>query len=635
MLSAADQKAQAARTGAASAGTLLNGPLPSESGDSSVAWNSRIWTGLLALLALWAWKFWSTWAAWGDVTIDTGHEMYVPWMLAQGKMLYRDVWFIYTPAAPYFNSYLFRLFGPSLNVLYWAGSLSALGSAVFLYLTGIRLSFPLASWAAGSVVLLEAFAPSLFCFPLPYGFPAVYGCLVGCVFLWLIVCAAMETGWGWMLGAGTAAAVALLLKPEYGLACYSAVALLIASQCFARRSWRPLAIGIAGTLPGVAICALVLRWMLSIAGLEFITQENIMSWPTSFFMKTYGKMWLATTGFTVSSASFYDAMFRAALPAGAAMFVASLLWWKRADRWATSLRVTLGLGLLGLLVVSHHYSLESFAGAAVSAVSALFFPQDMVLYVAAALAFVWVHFLRRPGSSHAQAVALLFSFSVLLAFRILMGMKPVEYAIYYNGPAVLSFLVIASALFSGPGVSIRSAFAGRLLVCLGCLAAVFLQVRSEEAFSKGHYVPLVTDRGTIRMTKAKAENYKAAIRFMKEKALLGESVLSIPEDTSLYFFSGTECPTRVYAFTPGGLAPGKMTEESIHQIESKHVRHLIWSNRIYPEYGTPVFGTDFDVPLGDYLRAHYRPVGRLLPVTPVMWDWTAVVWERKPEAGPN
>jgi hypothetical protein len=34
----------------------------------------------------------------------------------------------------------------------------------------------------------------------------------------------------------------------------------------------------------------------------------------------------------------------------------------------------------------------------------------------------------------------------------------------------------------------------------------------------------------------------------------------------------------------------------------------------------------------DYLRAHYRPVGPLIPFDGNFWDWTAAVWERKPES---
>jgi hypothetical protein len=144
-------------------------------------------------------------------------------------------------------------------------------------------------------------------------------------------------------------------------------------------------------------------------------------------------------------------------------------------------------------------------------------------------------------------------------------------------------------------------------------------------------VPLTTERGTVRVSKHLAENYAAAIQFMKEKASLGKSVLSIPEDTSLYFLSGTYCPTRVFSFTPGVLAPGKMTDDMIREIDQKPVSYLIWSNRTFPEYEVPVFGKDFDQEVGDYLKSRYRPVGPLIPNADPDSGWTAVVWERKPE----
>jgi len=70
-------------------------------------------------------------------------------------------------------------------------------------------------------------------------------------------------------------------------------------------------------------------------------------------------------------------------------------------------------------------------------------------------------------------------------------------------------------------------------------------------------VPLTTERGTIKVSPSRAEQYRAAISFMRLKSARGEYVLSVPENTSLYFFSGTLCPTRVFAFTPGMIVPGK------------------------------------------------------------------------------
>ena len=72
----------------------------------AVPWTRTTYLALLALVVLWAVQLYATWAAWGNLTIDSGHEMYISALLAEGKRLYRDVWFGFGPAAPYLNSYL-------------------------------------------------------------------------------------------------------------------------------------------------------------------------------------------------------------------------------------------------------------------------------------------------------------------------------------------------------------------------------------------------------------------------------------------------------------------------------------------------------------------------------------------------
>jgi len=198
--------------------------------------------------------------------VDSGREMYVAAALSEGKMLYRDVWFLNGPVAPYLNSFLFRLFGVHLNVLYWAGVLSAPGSAIILYLTGMRCLPWLAGFSAGAVLLLEVFHPTIFSFPLPYSYSAVYGCLSACLFLWLAVKAASSRGWGSMFGAGMAAAAALLLRLEFGAACYVTLGILIVARGVQERSWKSIPRDAIAILPGVLICALAIRWMISIAG---------------------------------------------------------------------------------------------------------------------------------------------------------------------------------------------------------------------------------------------------------------------------------------------------------------------------------------------------------------------------------
>ena len=602
----------------------------SPSADSGTPWNSSTIVALLLLVVLWALKLYTTWGAWGNLTIDSGHEMYVPAMLAEGKQLYRDVWFMYGPAAPYFTSYLYRLFGVHLNVLYWAGSLSALGSAIFLYLTGMRLSSWVIGWTAGAVVLMEAFQPSLFCFPLPYASAAVYACLAGCLFLWLAVNASFSRNWFWVFGAGTTAAAALLLKPEFGIACYGTLALLIAGRGFLEKSWKLFASDVAATLPGILICGLVIRWMVSIAGFEFITQENIMSWPTSYFMKHFGKMWLERNGFTISGSAFLDAFSRSITVAAVLLSAYVLLRSKHPSTRLLLLKALIVLSL-ALYLIKNNYFLLSIKQDVTLLLSVIFFPQDMVLYVIVAAIGAWCYFWWRPAPSRNLAIPLLFTFSGLLAFRILMMMTSTGYPIFYNGPVVLSFLLLVCPIITRSNRSRRFVFLGEIVLCLACLTPVFLHTRLIEAEAKD-FVPFSTDRGTIRVSKHMAENYTAAIQFMKEKAALGQSVLSVPEDTSLYFLSGVDCPTRVFSFTPGVLAPGKMTEDMIREIGQKPVDYILWSNRTFREFGVPVFGEDFDPEVGDYLKSHYRSIGPLILGAKDDREWAAVVWVRKSES---
>ncbi len=588
-------------------------------------WNRTTYSALTVLILIWAVKFYSTWAAWGSLSSDSGHEMYIPSQLAQGKQLYRDIWFMYGPASAYFNGFLFRIFGIHLSVLYWAGSLSALVSATFLYLVGIRLTHWLVGWTAAAALLLEAFHPTIFCFPLPYTFAAVYACLVGCIFLWLIVVAVDSSHRGWIFTAGLAAAIALLEKPEYGVACYGTLCLLIAMRAYRQRSSKPILPDILATLPGILICAAVICWMISLKGVYFITQENILSWPTSYFMKNFGMRWLEANGFTINAAAFAAAFWRSVAPTGVLLIAWSFLWWKRWDRQSILVRAALILGLV-LYVRKSILFVSPLPVPLSERLSAIFFPQDMVLYVVIATVAIWIRFFLRQGEL-SPAIPLVMTYASLSAFRILTGMHPVGYPIFYNGPVILCFLLLLCLVIPRNTRQPMWSVAGTACICFSCLLTVFLTSAGLESRAT-NFVAFKTDRGVIRTTRHMKQNYEVALHFTKEKAARGESVLSVPEDVSLYFLGGTQCPTRVFQFTPGAVAPGKMTDDAIQEIEKNRVQYLLWSNQDYRDFGVPVFGKDYNQALGDYLRAHYRRVGPLTTGTGP--GWSADIWEHIP-----
>jgi hypothetical protein len=618
------QPLAARRSGSA---VMLLHSIVSVASQPRIQWDRKMFLALFSLVCIWGVLFYLTWAHWGDLTIDSGREMYVAAELVGGKTLYSDVWYLYFPAGPYLNSELFRLFGVQLSVLYWAGALAALGSAIFLFLTGLELVPLIAAWTTGTILLIQSFAPGLFCFPLPYSFGAVYGCFCACLCLWFAVKACSTARAWWTFGAGMAASVALLMKQEIGAGCFAGLAILLFVRGVKQRSVKSVAFDLLALLPGLLLCVAVIYWMFSLRGAEFLTQENLATWPTSYFMRTYGSLWLSTKGLTLAPSAF---LMRAIGP----LLIVAVFWLgfrrilgRYGERpWLFFAGI---LGLTALVVISAYSELMA------KAARWLFFPPAAPFLVLLWIPLAsWLFWRYGFASGYAQIV-MLFCLATCISLRILLRMEPFRYAIYYDGPVILSYFLVLSLFLSrnvpGPKPGYRRVELFPYVAALGAVVAAVVPLYRSNVGS----TPLITKRGVIYATPQKVRAYRAVLDFIQSHQQADASFLSVPEDMSLYFFANIECPTRVYQFGPGIIAPGKMTGEFIQEIERKKVEYLIWSNRTFEEYGTPNYGVDFDQAEARYFKESYRPIRTIGGES--SGDWKAVIWQRRmgPQSGPG
>jgi hypothetical protein len=91
------------------------------------------WGGpvLIALVfaTLTAW----TWRKWPDILIDFGRELYVPWQLLEGKVLYRDLAYLNGPFSPYLNALWFKIFGVSLTTIIFCNFIIIVFITIIIY----------------------------------------------------------------------------------------------------------------------------------------------------------------------------------------------------------------------------------------------------------------------------------------------------------------------------------------------------------------------------------------------------------------------------------------------------------------------------------------------------------------------
>src|SRR5713101_946524 len=107
------------------------------------------WAGPLLVAAVAATMLAVTWSKWADPLIDFGRELYVPWQLSLGRVLYADVAYLNGPLSPYLNALWFRLFGVGIRTLVVCNVAILTLLIILLYRLLERMSDRLAAAAAG------------------------------------------------------------------------------------------------------------------------------------------------------------------------------------------------------------------------------------------------------------------------------------------------------------------------------------------------------------------------------------------------------------------------------------------------------------------------------------------------------
>ncbi len=164
-----------------------------------------------------------TWRTWPEPITDFGRELYVPWRLAQGKVLYRDLAHLNGPLSPYFNAMLFRLFGASLMTLVVANIAILASLVLMLHRLAARMSDELSATVAcvAFVILLAIGQPGPagnYNFITPYAHEMTHGVTMSIAMIGCLSAYARRQRAIWLVGAGALLGLVFLTKPEVFLA---------------------------------------------------------------------------------------------------------------------------------------------------------------------------------------------------------------------------------------------------------------------------------------------------------------------------------------------------------------------------------------------------------------------------------
>src|SRR5471030_2580367 len=73
------------------------------------------------------------WLKWRNIIFDYGRELYTPWRITCGQVLFKDIASLFGPFPPYWNALLFKVFGVSIMTLVLFNILLVAGITILIY----------------------------------------------------------------------------------------------------------------------------------------------------------------------------------------------------------------------------------------------------------------------------------------------------------------------------------------------------------------------------------------------------------------------------------------------------------------------------------------------------------------------
>jgi hypothetical protein len=506
--------------------------------------------------------------------------------LAQGEILYRDVYVAYGPLSPYLLAGIAKIFGPSaLSLLLW-NWIPAVVAGVLL----LRCARPLLSTLerialAGLIIAFSLLVPGAGRLIFPY-YPGTVHALAFALGALLMAGKSDlgETTRGWL--SGLFAGLAFCSKQEIGVAALFAllVPLLLRPRQAIARGWRIAASYAASAGLGLA----VVLWSAPFDSLR----DRSHFWPLDLSPPEELRfLWRVAAGMTGENRFFY-------LRETAWQLLAQLVLLATGAMIATRVRTRrawLPVCLLAPVLIAGWF-LESYR-----------FTPPLPVALSVLIAFfvaivgLWKH--RLAGSERLVALG------TFAGFAGLRAVFSSTVAAHFDGPAhfaasltwVVFLCVLAPALLapSPKAAALMRGFLGVVVLVASWAAAL----SGAESLRSPSNRAVATRQGTVFLDAVKAPFFERLLRELRP----GEDALLVPEINAVDVLSGVRSVSPVLDLFPGWL-DSSLEAELLSRFEANPPDVVVLFNRPIAEFGIAPFGEGYGRRLASWIAAHYRPV---------------------------
>ena len=544
----------------------------------------------------------TTWFKWGDLIIDLGREMYVPAKLASGAVLYRDIFYLYGPFPPYFNAFLYKIFGTNILSLVIGGILvTALTSLLLYKISRMFLNVFFATFTALVFLFVLAFGHCLaignYNFILPYSYPATHATLFSLGALYFFF-RSLDNGRSKDVHvAGMCLFLSMVSRAEIGamLACSFAVAvMMMGSSGVKARLFRPLVLlPLAGALLVYGVFFAAAGPRIWESNLLDLFQSNTQASPFAVALSGVNATG-ANMAVMLKSAFFYLLFAAWFALAGYGASLAGRLQQAMQRRSFYAAIAVVALSAAGLVLkAAYHFEWQYRS------------IPFIYLIVGVLSAAAYSRPARKAGDLKLFVLSL---FSFLVALRIIFFVYASHYGFYILVPGLIVYHVFFFRTL--PQVTrnkfLTAAFyAGFTLVLLVLMADHF---QLSKAFYQQKTLGVPSPKGELSVRADRhGEGVRELVDLFRNKTPKNATVVVFPEGLMINFLAERQNPLYYYSFLPQDMVRESVEQAMVDDIALKKPDYVVVLQRSVAEYGSRGFGIDYGKKILAYIVKNYTP----------------------------
>lgn len=553
------------------------------------------------------WLLHITWFRWGNLIVDTFRDQWIFYQLSRGKVLYKDILYVYGFLPSYLMGFLYRLLGVRMQWTAYVGMVVTLVTTASIYRIGrLFLNRVLATLLTLHFLFFFAFgdygAAGICNFIIPYSIASTF-CFM--FLLWGLYCflkylqrerISYLRWWVALL------VCACFCRIDYSLLVWLVSVLIGIAHALLKKQYRRLWYFFA--MPAISVIGYAL-FVIANNAFEGFKESALRVILFAGSNKSYFS--LLITGFFDMRKNVGISLMSFAIHIIALGFfyVLSAKFYLLGKRFQTKTISVVIVLFLALCSFATSYTIMKKLGLTQYRLLPFLLLFGIIFYCFQLFPF------RKQSKPKAWIGLTIFSSAFVLIIRILLKAGPTSYGFLLCIPGLICYFIFCFLLY--PSLfAVRFAYEDQTKKYYQMCVAIFLLVLAVPFFQFG---PMAYRSRTLKLdfgskatmycnASSLTHNFLKAFLYLHDHAQPDDSIVVLPEGIGLNFLLPRDSAVRYTSLVPNCVF--LYDEKKIVQaLQQRDIDYVVVVNRMTYEYGFPFFGIDYGKRIAQWIVDNY------------------------------